>query len=92
MNKKSGEKVAREFADFCNTMSNSEEEQKFAEELCYRTHRTIQQTAFGVMVRCMKLWADEHKKGSYDLRNEATVQICKRVIDLLEDEIYLPFV
>jgi len=67
-------------------------QEEFAEQICYNTHRTLQQSSMAVMMECMKLWAEMYDKGWYDLRNEQTCKLAKKIVDEFKDEIYMPFI
>ena len=66
---------------------------EFAENIVYRTHRTLQQSMFAVFMECIKLWGVMYAEGNYDLRNEET---CKKAHDIMklfgEDATYLPLI
>ena len=64
------------------------EARDFVEELTLRTHRTLQQKAMGVFIQVMIAWAENAKKGSgwYDARNEATVKMAAKIVEMLEKE------
>jgi hypothetical protein len=60
------------------------------EEL-HNTHRTLQQNFWRVMLEVMKQYAEFRP----DLRNEASVELCKFLVEKLkedESKTYLPFV
>lgn len=54
-------------------------------------HRTLQQTLFRSMVEVIKTMGSEDYR--YDLRNKASHEICKKIVDsgVLEDET-IPFI
>ena len=54
-------------------------------------HRTLQQTLFRSMVEVIKTMGSEDYR--YDLRNKASHEICKKIVDsgVLEDY-HLPFI
>lgn len=58
---------------------------KVAEEVTTRVHRTLQQKLMGLFVAVIASWAakTEHQ---YDLRNEATVKLAKRIIEATGDK------
>ncbi|HQL12037.1 MAG TPA: hypothetical protein PK507_03395 [bacterium] len=91
MTKMTGEEMAKSFSDFVNSFDTSRHKE-FAEKLCYNTHRTLQQSSMAVMMECMKLWAEMYDKGWYDLRNEQTCKLAKKIVDEFKDEIYMPFI
>jgi hypothetical protein len=91
MTPKSGKEMAKQFADFVNG-GDRDDFAEFAEELCHRTHRTLQQSAFGVMLDCIRLWAQNAAPGNFDLRNEATVKLAEKIFTRFDDEFYLPLI
>jgi hypothetical protein len=84
-----GIEAARALADFANAMGNGPEVAAFVEELTCRTHRTLQQSVMRLMVACIEAWAASKNR---DLRNEATVKLCQRIVELTGDtyERHLP--
>lgn len=73
-------KAVRVLSDYVNNMGHNP--RAFAEEVS-REHRTLQQSMFGVMLECIKMWSEEKY---FDLRNEDTVTTCKRLQEFLEEE------
>ena len=57
----------------------------FVEEI-NRTHPTLQQNLFRLMITAIKNWADHGDKGWYDLRSEATCKICQKIVKRMGDE------
>lgn len=45
-------------------------------------HRTLQQNVFGLMLACIKAWA-ELEPNRYDARNAFTVEKSKEIVELL---------
>lgn len=85
----SGKEVAEELSDFVNG-SLSYREQDFVNEVLSE-HRTLQQSMFRLFVHCMDGWAEMHKSGMYDARNEATCVISSKIAKVKED-IDLPLI
>lgn len=85
-----GKKIASEFMTLVSSMNNDAEEQAFVDEIL-NSHRTLQQSAAGVLLKLFAGWAALNDTGSYDMRNEATVKVAKRITDATEDH-YLPYV
>jgi len=73
--------AARSLSDFVNRNSGALASKQFAEELCNKTHRTLQQSSFKVMLACIDHWAKHGDTGNYDARNEATVMTCRRIVE-----------
>jgi hypothetical protein len=90
MTDKTGKEVAKLLADFCNNMSLDDRE--FVEEICCRTHRTLQQSLFGVITHLINEWAAMADSDNFDLRNEATVKACQKIRDQILKDTYLPFI
>jgi hypothetical protein len=88
MPSKTGKEMAREFSDWVNG-ADHDDYKEFAEELVTRTHRTLQQNSMKVFVACIRKWAGLEANW-YDLRNEATVKLSKRIVEL--DNLYLPLI
>ena len=78
-----GRGLARKLAD----MMNGAEEHAvagFVDELTNRTHRTLQQASFSLMLKCLHTWQAKHTSGDFDLRNEDTVRISAEIVKQLE--------
>jgi hypothetical protein len=86
---KDGRQLAREFADFVNNFSCNQSD--FVETLLTE-HRTLQQSAFDVMLNCIRTWSDMYEQGDYDLRNEDTCRICNQIVNQLGDELHTRFI
>jgi len=81
-----GEEFARVFSDFCNTMNR--EPRKEAIEILLQEHRTIQQN----MMRFFMQYVEGMAKNSFDLRNEASVELAKAIMDLDARKTALPYI
>lgn len=79
-NKSRAKEAVESLTSFANSAS-IREFQEFAQILTTREHRTLQQSAFRIMVECIQAWAKAHDTMQYDLRNEATVQTSKELWD-----------
>ena len=55
----------------------------FAEEVV-SDHRTLQQNFMNCIIATLKKWKEMYDKEWYDLRNEETVKMAKRMIDALD--------
>jgi hypothetical protein len=87
-----GRDAAQAFENFLNGASKQDREE-FAEYLTQNTHRTLQQGAMTLIGQCIQKWADCNDKGDFDLRNEATVKLCKAITDKFDKySFYLPFI
>lgn len=88
-----GEEAAEYMERFVNVMANRKEEEAFAMKIVHGTHRTLNQSFFGLMFRCIVAQANCYDAQRYDARNEASVKLCKRIVDSLGDDLnYLPFI
>jgi len=56
-----------------------------------REHRTLQQSFTGVCFEWIKHLASL-KAGEYDMRNEAAVQACKKIMENHEYDLSLPYI
>lgn len=83
-----GKELAQAVGDFVNGCSRKDMEE-FASELTERVHRTLQQKAMGLFMACIKKWAT---RTSFDLRNEATVKLCRRIDEAVGKDSFLPYV
>ena len=86
-----GMKVAEQLTNFVNRMGNNDEIRGFVAGM-ERSHRTLQQSAFGLFLA----WAYKMAKlpeGWYDLRNEASIKASKKIVEALgEYGDNLPFI
>ena len=87
-----GEQAARDLASFVNGASGSDRDD-FVNTLCSRTHRTLQQLIFSLFLSCVQVWATKVKEGLFDLRNQATCEVSKKIVDAIpyEDQ-HIPFI
>ena len=69
------------------------ENKRMITEALRREHRTNQQALMReIIVPSIKHWAYCKEEEIYDLRNEATVTTCKKIVESVEDLDYLPFI
>ena len=74
--------------DFLNSFCSAEDEVEFV-EIMSRTHRTLQQSYTRFIMRWVgKMAMTEH----FDLRNQKSVELCKKIIELPEEDRYLPLI
>ena len=78
--------LAGKLEDFANSFSDSEN--KIVATHIMRSHRTLQQGVMRLFLTMCKDWAANEEADFYDLRNEATVKLAKRIVELDDD--YLP--
>ena len=81
-----GKELAKELSKFVNCMANGKEEQEFVDAFM-REHRTLQQSAFGLVCQLVKAWSEQEH---FDLRNEYTVKTCKKIMEAVGDVRYNP--
>jgi hypothetical protein len=74
--------VEEYFSSYVNNMSHDPE---LLVRLITTEHRTLQQSMFNVMMKCIEKWAEDYRKDSYDLRNEYTCKISEYIMKALED-------
>lgn len=77
MDRKTGREVALDLADFFNG-ARPKEIDEFVKTITENVHRTVQQRIMVGFVGLVKKYASL-KSGQYDMRNEATVELCKSV-------------
>lgn len=81
-------KEIQELADKLSRFVNGNSQeciQKLADTVL-RDHRTLQQQTFGFFLICIRKWAAlALSESRYDARNEWTVQVCRQIVDWVED-------
>jgi len=77
-----GAKLAQDLSNMVNSMAHDDEVRGFIDELNQRTHRTLQQSAFGVVMRWIYSLADIPDRWT-DLRNKHTVETARKIKELL---------
>ena len=78
-----GEEMVEMLDEFCNA-SGQDKFDEFTKQLVFGTHRTVQQKICRLFLACIEAWADD--KAGHDLRNEATVRICKKIVAATGDK------
>jgi len=64
----------------------------FAKAIC-NDHRTLQQSAMRAFLACIQQWKEAHDEGRYDMRNEATVRLAKKMLEAVDEkDLYLPMI
>lgn len=83
---KKAEELQKETEDFLNVMCNEEAQNKFV-DLMSRSHQTLQQnyTRF-VMKWIVKKASNQY----YDARSKASVELCQKIMKVLDNDYYLP--
>jgi hypothetical protein len=79
-----GTELADALADFVNG-GDKKDVEEFVQQLTNRTHKTLQQGAMRLFVATIEKWASLNEN-QYDLRNEATVKLAKRIINATGDK------
>ena len=91
MEAKGAEGFVKTFSDFVNTRAATEF--GHAVELMSREHRTLQQQMTQVCLLWLKHLTSLEEHNGYDLRNEASVKLAKRLLSEVEDyELQLPLI
>lgn len=80
-----GEELAKEFTKYINVMCRDDDE--FI-NIITRQHRTLQQCAFALFMKCVKEWSEQEQ---CDARNEHTIKMCKEIMKIENIE-YVPFI
>lgn len=68
---------------------NAKEFEKAFSDCIMREHRTLQQSMMRCFMHQIKVWSETD---FYDLRNEATVMLCKKIMEAVKDDEFLPFI
>ena len=93
MNKEDKVKALVEaLATAVNNFSPDDTAKLIADELCHRTHRTLQQNTMRVFVAILNQWAQDFREGNYDARNEATVKLAASIVKQFKDDFYFPMI
>ena len=85
-----GEDVARLLMSYVNAFHLSDEKEFI--NGCVYEHRTLQQNLFRMIYKMIQEWAKMSIDGRFDLRNEGTVNACRKIVTILDREIALPFI
>ena len=88
MNAKTGKEMADELASFVNNYGCDEE--GFVENVMHQ-HRTLQQSLFKLFMLCVDEWSKK-KEFEFDGRNEHTVMTSKKIMEVIPDSKYVPFI
>ena len=68
---------------------NDQEVSEALSECVMREHRTLQQSMMRFFAHQIKVWSEtEH----YDLRNEGTIMLCKKIMKEVGEDSFLPYV
>ena len=84
-----GTEMAQMLDEWCNANRQSKD---FVEQVTMRTHRTLQQKMMGLFVSVIEAWSED--RGGHDARNQATVELAKKMIQGTGDKYdrALPFI
>ena len=58
-------------------------------KLMMQEHRTLQQCTMSLIMATIEEWS---KQEHWDLRNEQTIKLCKKIMEAVGDEKHLPFI
>lgn len=53
----------------------------FADQVVH-SHRSCQQNLFRVFIDCCERWAEMERRGFFDIRNEHTVKMAKKIMEI----------
>lgn len=84
----SGEEMGQMFDEFVNS-SGKVKMEAFATFVTTRLHRTLQQSVMRMFWMSIEKWAAQT---NFDLRNEGTVNLCKKIVKECGDNAHLPHV
>lgn len=82
-------KAARDLFDALNSGWSRETAPAFIDEF-HRLHRTLQQGLFREII--IPLIKDTARREHWDLRNEDTVMLCRKIVEALGDDTYLRYI
>ncbi len=77
-----GVKLAEDIADIVNIMNHEDAMRGFMHKMKY-THRTLQQSSFGMFLKWVYFIAKEYKDCDVDLRNQDTVNTARKIVSAL---------
>lgn len=84
--------IVSNLMDELNKMGSEEEVGKCFVNAISQTHRTLQQNFFrDILLVCIKNFARRYDDGQYDLRNEESCKIAKKLMPIIKDA-GLPFI
>lgn len=78
--------ASKDFSDFVQRFGESFWNHVFAEAVAGKIHRTVQQKMMGLVIQLLIRWAKCKEENQYDLRNEATVNMAKEIVDFIESK------
>ena len=88
--KKAIVEVVDKLVKVVNVMGHRNENAEHFAEALQRQHRTLQQGTWDVLFKVIAIYAE---RANADLRNQASLDACKKIAKFMEDEqIYLPFI
>jgi len=82
------QELAKELSSYFNTFNTEERFEKLSQCLL-NEHRTLQQTTMKFFIHMMKTWSETE---FYDGRNQATIELSKKIVKEMKDDLYLPMV
>ena len=86
--KMTAEELQKETESFLNCFCNDTNEDKFI-ELMSRSHRTLQQSYTRFVLKWIKKEAEQEY---FDGRNERSVMKCRKIMEAIDNEIFLPMI
>lgn len=85
--KSEGQKLGEQLIDWVNSGNDRAECEDFIKAIL-NGHRTLQQNLMRVNVKLIEAWS----KSDSDLRNGATVKMCKKIMVVVSEDRHLPFI
>jgi len=83
-----GKEMANQISCFVNSF-NTDKINACAEQMT-KEHRTLQQNMMRMFIKFVEL---EAKQDDYDLRNQASIRLSRKIVELIEKEsVSLPYV
>ena len=78
------QQIIKELFRFVNKFDVPMEE--FAQQVIYQ-HRTLQQNLMRLMIEVIDKWSQQE---NYDLSNEKTIKLSKKIMEAIKEDHYLP--
>ena len=86
--KEDAHEVVTKLERLVNCFDDSAVAEAFVESM-RTTHLTLQQSVMRVFMAQIKAWSET---SWVDLRNQATVDLCKKIMEQVGDDAFLPFI
>jgi len=86
-----GAELAQAMAKTFNTYNYKETTRDFVDEVTNQ-HRTLQQATFRALLKVVEKFAENHRAGQFDGRNEAACQLADKIYEAFGDDFHMPFI